>query len=81
MESNSTPDFVIRIVNLNKKNIKVEDIDIEEVDRALDEELAVKEEEFLRQVDTEIELDSGLEGFDQQEGVEDVRGVATALGL
>ena len=32
MESNSTPDFVIRIVNLNKKNIKVEDIDIEEVD-------------------------------------------------
>ena len=48
------------------------------MDRALDEELAVKEEEFLRQVDTEIELDSGLEGFDQQEGVEDARGVATA---
>ena len=59
LESNSTPDFVSRIVNLNKKNIKVEDIDMELVERGLDEELAVREEEFLRQVDNEIELDSG----------------------
>ena len=58
MESNSTPDCVSRIVKINKKNIKVEDIDMEEVDRALDEELAVKKVEFLIQVDNELELES-----------------------
>ena len=55
-ESNSTPDFVSRIVYLNKKKIKVEDIEMEEVDKAIDDELASKEEEFLRQLDQDIEL-------------------------
>ena len=70
MESNSTPDFVSRIVTLNKKELKNEEIDIEEVDRAIDDEIARKEEAFLHEVDQEIELG-------QQEGGEDDRGVST----
>ena len=44
METTSTPDFISKIVELNKKEFNCEEIDLAEVDRALDEKTSLHED-------------------------------------
>ena len=43
METKSTPGFVSKIVKMNEKARELEEIDLEEIDKALDEEAKMKD--------------------------------------
>ena len=66
MEVNSTPDFVSVILSLNGKDLVCEDLDLEEIDRELNNEVEAEAEESV-EVNSSQEEDTDMASTLQEE--------------